>query len=74
MKIRNIQKIKNRIKLWNIFKWGFPGTGKGFFNRNHSLNLGVEYDKRKTFERRLTNKKNRLKNKREMNKIKKQFL
>lgn len=54
--------------MWKRFGWTFPNAGKGFFNRNHSLNCGCAQCKGKTFNRRKENKSKRLKDKQELKK------
>lgn len=63
MKISGISKIKSRIKLWKLFDWTFPGSGIGYFNRNHSLNDSCGQCKQRTKEQRAKNKRERSQNK-----------
>lgn len=65
--------IKKKKKLWNNLGYPYPGTGKGFFKRNHSLNCGCWLCTIDTYLNRKENRKERHKNKMYLRKFKKFF-
>ena len=64
MQRKEISKLKSRKKLWKIFNWTFPGSGLGFFRKNHSLNE-THFNRSKHWE----NKTDRQKNKQNLKKL-----
>lgn len=67
---RNLQKAINRKKVWDRFNWGYPGSGLGFFNRNHSLNCGCGICKTNTFFKRIERRKLRYRLRKEIKTMK----
>jgi hypothetical protein len=60
---RNLTKSASRKKLWDLFGWHYEGDGLHFLSKNNSLNCGCSLCRWKTYFRRLTNKKQRLQEK-----------
>ena len=52
------RKLKSRKRLWDIFRWGYKHVNS--LSKTHSLNCGCSECRYRTFERRLSNKRERL--------------
>ena len=63
---RAIRRIKSYKKLWDTFGFRYPGSGWGYFRKNHSLNDGCGQCRNETKTRRAENKQQRAKSKLEL--------
>jgi hypothetical protein len=63
----NIDKLRSRKRLWDVFGWFYKSINA--LSKNHSLNDSSGYSRCKTSIRRLSNKRDRILSKKNINNI-----